>query len=118
ENVGGSRRGRNYNRIYIHSSAVAIETHAPVNQSENRVITSKSDVLSRQKFCPPLTHNDVAGHNRLTAEFFHTEPFADAFAPVLNAALSFFMSHNGGCLRGRFTLIFSSRSFWSQRRLF
>ena len=27
------------------------------------------------------------------AKFFHAQPFADAIAAVLNAALSFFMSH-------------------------
>jgi len=74
---------------------MAIETHAPVNQGENRVITSEPDVFPRQEFCAALTHNDVAGHNHLAAEFFDTQPFADAVTPVLNAALSFFMSHLG-----------------------
>jgi len=68
---------------------LAIEAHAPVNQSKDCVIATKSDVSSRQEFCATLTHNDVAGHNRLAAEFFHTQPLADAVAPVLNAALSF-----------------------------
>src|SRR6266550_2327910 len=57
------------------------------------VIPTEPDVSSWQEFCAALTHNDVAGHNRLAAEFFHTQPFADAVAPVFNAALSFFMSH-------------------------
>ena len=77
---------------------MAIETHAPINQSENCVITPEPNVFARQKFCAALTYNDVARHNRLAAEFFHTQPFADAVAPVLNAALSFLMSHDGGLM--------------------
>ena len=84
---------KSHDGIYIHPSSVAIETHAPVNQSKDCVIATEPDVFSRQKFCAALTHDDVAGHDRLAAEFFHTQPFADAVAPVLNTALSFFMSH-------------------------
>src|SRR6266513_1780435 len=38
-------------------------------------------------------HDDVAGHNHFAAEFFYTQPLADAVAAILNAALSFFVSH-------------------------
>jgi hypothetical protein len=77
---------------------MAIETHAPVNQSENCVITPEPDVLPGQKFCAALAHNDVPGHNHLAAEFFYTQAFADAVAPVFNAALSFFVSHDGSLM--------------------
>jgi len=77
---------------------MAIETHVSINQSENRVITPEPDVLSRQEFCATLTHYDVASHNQLAAEFFDTQAFADAVAPVFYAALSFFMSHDGSLM--------------------
>ena len=72
---------------------MAIETHTPVNQSENCVITPESDVLPGQKLCAALAHNDVTGHNHLAAEFFYTQAFADAVAPVFDAALTFLMCH-------------------------
>ena len=91
--LGSRRRKARHDGIYIHPAPLAIEAHAPVNQSKDCVIATKPDVSSRQEFCAALTHNDVAGHNRLAAEFFHTQPFADAVTAILNAALSFFMSH-------------------------
>ena len=70
-----------------------IEAHTAIDQCENCVIAAKPDVFARQKFCPALAHNDIAGYNRFAAEFFYTQPFADAVAPIFNAALSFFVSH-------------------------
>src|SRR3954462_11101703 len=79
--------------IYIHPSAAPVEAHAPIDQRRDRVISTQPDVSSRHEFCAALTHNDVTGYNHLAAEFFHTQPFTAAVAPVFNAALSFFMSH-------------------------
>jgi hypothetical protein len=79
--------------VDIDPPTCAIEPDVAVNEREDRVITAKADVLTRQKLRPALAHDDVAGHDHLAAEFFHTEPFADAVAAVLDAALSFFVSH-------------------------
>jgi hypothetical protein len=80
--------------IDIDSSSAAIEADAAVDQRENRIIATEAYILTRQKFRAALADDDVAGHDGLAAESFYTEPFADAVAAVLNAALSFFMSHD------------------------
>jgi hypothetical protein len=80
-------------RIDVDPSPAAIEADVAVDQRENRVIPAEANIFARQEFRPALTDNDVAGHDQLAAESFYTEPFADAVAAVLNAALSFFMSH-------------------------
>ena len=81
-------------RIDIYSPPRAIEAHVAIDQRENRVIATESNVFPRQELRPALTHNDVAPDDHLAAEFFYAQPFADAVAAVLNAALSFFMSHD------------------------
>ena len=91
-------RRRGHGRIHVHASPAAIETYVPVDQSEDCVIATKPDVSSGQKFSTALAYDDVASHNHLAAEFFYTQPFADAVASVLNAALSFFMSHAGSLM--------------------
>src|SRR6516164_8551729 len=77
-------------------SSAAIEPDAAVDQSENRVITAEADVFSGQEFCAALADNDIAGENHLAAKSLYAETFADAVAAVLNAALSFFVSHGLG----------------------
>src|SRR5262249_8339371 len=80
-------------RIDIHPSSATIEAHRSLNKRENRVIAAQADIFSGQKFCPALAHNDIAGHDHFAAEFFYTKPLANAVPPILNAALSFFVSH-------------------------
>ena len=82
-----------HNRINVYPSSGPIEAHASINQRKNRVIAAQPDILSRQKFCPALTHDDIAGNDPFAAEFFNAQPLADAVAAILNAALSFFVSH-------------------------
>src|SRR5215469_4985300 len=80
-------------RIDIYSASPAIEANITVHERENRIIPAKTDIFSRQKFRPTLADNDVTGDDQFATEFFHTQPFTDAIAAVLDAALSFFMSH-------------------------
>src|SRR5215469_3040514 len=80
-------------RVDIYSASPAIKANITVHKRENRIIPPKTDIFSRQKFRPTLTNNDVTGDDQFAAEFFHAQPFADAIAAVLDAALSFFMSH-------------------------
>src|SRR6266446_10926822 len=96
---GKLRRLFRGDRIDIDPPSGAIESHVPVNQREDCVIAAKANVLARQKFRAALANNDVAGHYQLAAESFYAETFADAVAAVLNAALSFFMSHDLGFFR-------------------
>jgi len=86
-------------RIDIDSSSTPIEANVAVDQRENGVIAAEANVLTRQKFRAALANNDVASHDQLAAESFYTEPLANAVAAVLNAALSFFVSHDLGFLR-------------------
>src|SRR5262249_18007043 len=93
-----SRGRRNYGGVDIHPPPPPIKAHATVNQSKNCVIPTEPAVFSRQKIFPPLAHDDVAGPNRPAAQSFHAQPFANAIATVLDAALSFFMSHDGSLM--------------------
>src|SRR5436309_8849792 len=87
------------NRIGVDPPPAAIEANVAVDQCENCVIAAEPDVFARQKFRPALPHDDIAGNDQLAAESFYTEPFANAVATILNAALSFFVSHDLGFLR-------------------
>ena len=82
-------------RVDVHPATGAIESHLSVDQRENRVIATEPDVLAGQKLRPALPDDDVARDHGFAAKFFHAEPFADAVAAVLDAALSLFMSHWG-----------------------
>src|SRR5215217_352821 len=79
--------------VDIYASSSTVEAHASIDQRKNRVVPSEPNVFSGHKFRPALTHDDVAGDNHFAAEFFDTQPFADAVPAILNAALSFFVSH-------------------------
>src|SRR5205823_2588715 len=81
-------------RIDIHPSSRSVEAYISIDQRKNRVVAAESDVLARQKFRSALPDNDVAGDDQLASKFFNAQPLADAIAPVLYAALSFFVSHD------------------------
>src|SRR4030095_9908784 len=85
--------GPGHQRIHVYSSPGTVETHTSVDQRKNCVIAAESDIFPRQKLCAPLAHNDIAGNDRFAAEFFYTQPLADAVAAIFDAALSFFVSH-------------------------
>src|SRR5207237_4628752 len=94
--LGANREGKRLfrsDRIDVDPASAAIEADVAVDQRENRVIAAEADILTRQELGPALADNDVAGDDQLAAESFYTEPLAHAVAAVLNAALSFFMSH-------------------------
>jgi len=82
-----------HERVHVHPPPAAIKPYVAVQQRKNCVVAAQPDIFSGQKLCPALAHNDIAGHNHFAAEFFYTEPLADAVAAILNAALSFFVSH-------------------------
>src|SRR5882762_11090866 len=94
--LAANREGNLFRRNWIDIDAAtsAIEANIAVNQRENRVIASEADVFARLKFRAALAHDDVAGDDHLAAEFFYAQPLADAVAAVLDAALSFFVSHD------------------------
>jgi len=85
--------------IDIDPASSAIEADVAVDQRKDRVIAAEPNILAGLKLCPALADNDVACHDHLASEFLNPEPFADAVPAVLNATLSFFVSHDLGFLR-------------------
>ena len=83
-------------RVDIHPSTRAIKAHISINQRKNRIIATETDILSRQKFSAALADNDVPGNDQLASKSLHPKSLADAVAAILDAALSFFMSHGDG----------------------
>jgi hypothetical protein len=79
--------------VDIYAPPGMVEAHASIDERKNRVVPTEPNVSSGQKFCPPLTDDNVSGDDSFAAKFFDTQPFADAVPAILNAALSFFVSH-------------------------
>src|ERR1700741_1654868 len=80
-------------RVDVHPAPRAIEANIAVDEREDSVIASEPDILAREKLRSTLPNNDVPRDHRFAAKFFHAQPFADAVPAVLDAALSFFVSH-------------------------
>ena len=85
-------RRRNF-RDDVHAATVLVEQHFAVGEREQCPIASGADVFTRDKFAAALTDDDAARADERAAKFFHAQPFADAVASVLDAALTFFMCH-------------------------
>jgi hypothetical protein len=82
--------------IDIDPASGTIKADIAIDQRKNGVIAAEADILAWQKLGSALAHNDVAGDDQFAAVSFYAETFANAVAAVLNAALSFFMSHDLG----------------------
>jgi hypothetical protein len=80
-------------RIDVHSPAGAIEPDVAINQGKNCVVAPQPNVSARRKFRSALADNDVASNNELAAELFDPESLTNTIATVLDASLSFFVSH-------------------------
>ena len=77
----------------LYPASAAIETHLAVHQGENRVIAAETDILAGLEFRSALADDDVPGNDCLAAKFFDTQSLADAVATVLDASLTFLVSH-------------------------
>jgi hypothetical protein len=77
----------------IDPGAGLIEFDFTIDESEQRPVASGSNVVAGDKFRSALPDEDAARSNELTAISFHAQPFADAIAPVADAALTFLMCH-------------------------
>src|SRR5277367_3094986 len=78
----------------VHAAAVLVELHLAVHERKERPIAARADIFARDKFAAALAHDDAARADDRAAKFFYAQPFADAVAPVADAALTFFMCHN------------------------
>ena len=65
---------------------VLVEQHCAVGEREQRPVATNADVLAGDEFAAALADDDAARRDDLPAKFFHAEPFADAVAPVPDAA--------------------------------
>src|SRR5262249_27123139 len=86
------------NRVHVDAASAAIKAHRAVHEREDRVVATEADIPARLELRPALADEDVAGDDALAAEFFHAEPLADAVAAVLDASLTFLVSHKSGVL--------------------
>ena len=87
------------NRIDIDATSAAIEPNAAIDERENRVITTESNVLARKELGAALADDNVSGQDHFAAKSLYAETLTNAVATVLNAALSLLMCHGLGFLR-------------------
>jgi hypothetical protein len=76
--AGGNRR------IDVHATAFTVEAHLAINEGEDRVVPTQTDIFAGQKFRAALADDDIAGDHYLAAEFLNAETLADAVAPILD----------------------------------
>ena len=77
----------------VHPGAVLVELHPAVGEREERPIAARADIFARDELAAALAHDDAARADDRAAKFFYAKPFADAVAPVADAALTFLMCH-------------------------
>jgi hypothetical protein len=80
-------------RENIDALTAFVERDFAVHQREECPIASGANISARDKFGAPLTNDNTAGGDQFAAVAFHAQPFADAIAPVPDAALTFLMCH-------------------------
>jgi hypothetical protein len=71
----------------------AFKFHNARGKCKQSIVATDSDVDAGMKFCTPLTHEDIACENYLTAKAFHPEALGITFAAVPGTSTAFFMSH-------------------------
>jgi len=79
--------------IDIDAATVAVETHVALYKRVDGVVATETDVVAGMPLGPTLAQNDVAGNNGFTTKLLNAATLTSAVATVLNASLSFLMSH-------------------------
>ena len=77
----------------IDPAAVFVKLHPAIDQGEKGPVPARADIEAGVEFRPALADENAARGDQLTAEFFYSQSFADAVAPVANAALTFLVCH-------------------------
>src|ERR1044071_683602 len=85
--------GRNGCRLDVDAFAVLVEMHLAVRQGEQGPVAAGADIFAGDKFGAALADQNAAGSDEFAAEAFYTESFADAIAPVADAAAAFLVCH-------------------------
>ena len=85
--------GRLSNRLDIHTTAILVEKDSASHESEDGVVTAKTDVTAWNPLRATLAEDDVATDDGFAAEFLDAKTLALAVATVFDGTLSFFMGH-------------------------
>jgi len=72
--LGGTLLGRDYIDMGAALAALGLELHNTVDEREERVVFTHSDVLAGLVFCAELAHEDVTGDDCLPAETLYATP--------------------------------------------
>ena len=73
--------------------AEAFEFHNSRDQCEESVVAPDAYIAAGVHLRTPLTDQDAAGRNKLSAEALHSQPLGIAIATVARTSTTFFMSH-------------------------
>ena len=67
-----------------------------INESEDGIIAPKTNIPAGMEFRAALAKDDVSRDDGLPAKFLYAKTFAGAVASILDATLTFFVSHKPG----------------------
>ena len=81
------------NRLDVHAATILVEEDFAVHESEDGMVTSKTDIAAWNPLRSALAEDDVACDDGFTAEFLDAKTLALAVATVFDGTLSFFMGH-------------------------
>jgi hypothetical protein len=90
---------RNRNRLDVHTTAILVEKDSASHESEDGVVTAKTDVTAWNPLRTTLAEDDVATDDGFAAEFLDAKTLALAVATVFDGTLSFFMGHKKRVLK-------------------
>ena len=86
-------------RLYVHTTAILVEKDSASHESEDGVVTAKTNVTAWNPLRTTLTEDDVAPDDGFAAEFLDAKTLALAVATVFDGTLSFFMGHKKRVLK-------------------
>jgi hypothetical protein len=81
------------NRLDVHATTILVEEDFAVHESEDGVVTAKTDIAAWNPLRSALAEDDVACDDGFAAEFLDAKTLALAVATVFDGTLSFFMGH-------------------------
>lgn len=85
--------------IDVDAASVFVKTNTTRHQGEEGVVLAHADIATCHPLGSALADEDVACDDGLVAVFLHTKALALAVATVLNASLTFLMSHKMSFLK-------------------
>src|SRR5688500_18530780 len=66
----------------LSSLTLVLKLHVPLDKSEQRIILSATDIITRFPFGAPLASQDVSTEYVLAAEFFEAKPLSVRVAAI------------------------------------